>query len=106
MNNANDRRRFLSLCAGACAVSFVAAESRAADLPHLAPADPTASALGYVEDAGKLDPQKAPQHKAGQNCANCKQFTAQPGSEYGACLIFSGKAVDQNGWCVAYVAKA
>jgi hypothetical protein len=106
MANVNDRRRFLSLCTGVFAVSFVAVKSKADDLPHVSPDDPTASALGYVEDAGKLDPQKAPQHKAGQACANCRQFTKQSGSEYGPCLIFSGKTVNESGWCGAYVAKA
>ncbi|HEV7607170.1 MAG TPA: high-potential iron-sulfur protein [Steroidobacteraceae bacterium] len=106
MNNANDRRRFLDLCAGAFAASLVVKGSRAAELPHVAPDDPTASALGYVEDAAKLEPQKAQQHKPGQTCGNCRQFTRQPGSEYGPCLIFSGKSVNEKGWCAAYVAKA
>jgi high potential iron-sulfur protein len=103
---AADRRRFLILGAGAIAMAFTAKESRADELPHLSPTDPTASALGYVEDATKLDAAKYPQHKPAQNCANCRQFTKQADSGYGACVIFAGKAVNENGWCSAFVAKA
>src|SRR5688572_6774694 len=104
---ADDRRRhFLNLCVGTIAVTLLPMDSNAAELPHVAPDDPTATALGYVEDAAKLDAQKAAQHKPGQTCANCQQFTKQDGSDYGPCLIFPGKAVSQRGWCAAYVAKA
>jgi len=101
-----DRRRFLNLCVGAIAVTFATPESRAADLPHVAPADPTAQALGYVEDATTVDAKKFPQHQPSQACANCKQFTKQPDSAYGACSIFAGKSVSERGWCAAYVPKA
>jgi flagellar basal body rod protein FlgC len=98
-----DRRRFLNLCAGAMAASVAARELRAADLPHLSPTDPNAQALGYVEDAATVDAKKFPQHEPSQNCANCNQFTKQPGSAYGACVIFAGKAVSERGWCGGYV---
>ena len=104
--NDDQRRRFLNLCVGTIAVTFLPSETKAADLPHVAPDDPTASALGYVEDAAKLDAQKTPQYKPGQTCATCQQFTRQAGSDYGPCLIFSGKAVSGRGWCAAFVAKA
>ena len=101
-----DRRRFLTLCAGAIGMTIAARESIAADPPHLAPSDPTAAALGYVEDSSAVDAAKYPQHKATQSCANCQQFKPIEGSGYGTCLIFAGKSVNAHGWCGAYVAKA
>ena len=101
-----DRRRFLSLCAGALAATLVAGESDAADLPHVDPKDPLALAVGYVEDTTTVDAKKFPQHKPTQACVNCKVFTKQAGSEYGACQIFAGKAVHEHGWCSTYQAKA
>lgn len=101
-----DRRRFLNLCAGTIAVALAAKHAEADELPKLAPTDPTASALGYIEDSTKVGAAKYPQHKATQTCANCKQFTKQGDAGYGPCLIFPGKAVNENGWCAAYVAKA
>ena len=85
-------------------MTLVAQESTAADLPHLPPTDPTAQALGYVEDASTVDAKKYPQHKPAQSCMNCLQFAQQTGG-YGACLIFAGKVVSERGWCSAYVAK-
>lgn len=105
-NEITDRRRFMSLCAGAVAATLAVRESRAEDLPHVSPTDPTAQALGYVEDASTLDAKKFPQHQPSQACANCNQFTKQPGSAYGPCTIFSGKSVSERGWCSAYVPKA
>lgn len=100
-----DRRRFLSLCAGAAVLTFAVRESDGAELPHVAPTDPAARALGYVEDSAAADAKKFPQHKPTQACANCKLFTKQDGSQYGPCQIFPGKAVHETGWCGAYQAK-
>jgi High potential iron-sulfur protein len=104
--SAADRRRFLSLCAGAIAVAFATKNADADELPHLSATDPTANALGYVEDAANVDAAKYPQHKPVQSCANCQQFTGQAVSGYGPCVIFAGKAVNERGWCAAYVPKA
>jgi hypothetical protein len=62
--------------------------------------------LEYVEDTTTADAKKFPQHKPTQACGNCKVFTKQAGSEYGACQIFAGKAVHEQGWCSTYQAKA
>lgn len=79
--------------------------SRAADLPHLSPDDPTAQALGYNEDSSKVDAAKYPNHKPDMACANCNFF--QGGSaEFGPCQLFPGKAVNAKGWCAGYVKKA
>jgi Rieske Fe-S protein len=100
-----DRRRFLRLVTAA-ALTVAAGESAAAELPHVDPKDPTASALGYVEDTTKVDEKKFPQHKPTQKCGNCKLFTKQDGQEYGPCQLFPGKAVNEQGWCSGYQAKA
>lgn len=101
------RRRFLTLIGGAAGAAAVATllplRVRAADLPHLDPAnDPTAKALHYVEDAGKA----AAPHKAGQDCSNCRFFTGKAGQAYGPCALYPGKAVNAKGWCAGYSAKA
>jgi hypothetical protein len=100
------RRRFLGLLGGiagsALLVGLLPRTARAADLPHLTEADPTAKALHYTEDA-----TKAPSpHKAGQACANCRFFQGAAGQQYGPCALFPGKAVHSKGWCAGYSAKA
>ena len=103
----SDRRRFLSRIAlGAAALPLLRlAPAQAADLPHLSVDDPTAKALGYTTDASKIDPKKETAFKAGSHCATCALFTAPASGDWGACGAFSGKSVDQGGWCRAYAAK-
>jgi len=74
--------------------------------PHLTESDPTAKALGYVEDAGKVDKTKFPSYKAGAHCATCNFFQGKPADEYGPCQIFPGKAVAGKGWCASHSPKA
>jgi hypothetical protein len=99
------RRRFLGLLGGlagsALLVGLLPRTARAADLPHLTDADPTAKALHYTEDAGKAP---AP-HKPGQACANCRFFQGSAGQAYGPCSLYPGKAVAAKGWCAGYSAK-
>jgi hypothetical protein len=109
-NTSNEsRRRFLQLAtfgAGAVALSsLLVGKARAADLPHLTLDDPTAKALGYVEDSSKVDASKYATHKPGQNCMGCNFYQGAAGSEYGACTLFPGKAVHSKGWCSGFVAK-
>lgn len=73
--------------------------------PHLAETDPLATSLGYVHDAKKVDVKKAPQFKAGSNCANCLQLQGKQGDEWRPCNLFPGKLVNANGWCKVWVAK-
>lgn len=100
------RRRFLKYVGGAASgallVALLPRTARAADLPHLTEADPTAKALHYTEDASKAP---AP-HKAGQACANCRFFQGSAGQAYGPCSLYPGKAVAAKGWCAGYSAKA
>ncbi|MBD8871673.1 high-potential iron-sulfur protein [Rhodanobacter sp. DHB23] len=100
------RRRFLKLAAGTTAAVVAMGGlprlARAADLPHVDDSDPTAKALGYVEDAGK---SSNPKHKAGDTCANCQFYSGGP-TGYGPCALFPGKAVNAKGWCVSHSPKA
>ena len=72
-------------------------------LPKLQESDPVAQALGYVHDASKVDQSKYAGRGAEANeyCKNCALYQAREGG-WGACSIFAGKAVNQNGWCASY----
>lgn len=99
------RRRFLKIAAGTTAAALVVGGlprfAHAQDLPHVATTDPTAKALGYVEDAAQTTDAK---HKAGDSCSNCKFYSGQPAG-YGPCALFPGKAVSAKGWCVSHTPK-
>ncbi|HTV86153.1 MAG TPA: high-potential iron-sulfur protein [Dyella sp.] len=95
------RRRFLQLATAAVAVAATATLTRFAhadDQMHVTDADPTAKALGYVEDATTT---KSALYKAGSTCANC-QFYSGSKSGYGPCQLFPGKVVNAKGWCTSY----
>lgn len=105
------RRRFLALAGVTGAAVLVgvrpqAALAQGAAPPHLSEADPTAKALGYVEDASKVDKTKFPAYKAGAHCATCNFFTGKPTDAYAPCQIFPGKAVSGAGWCASHSPKA
>lgn len=99
------RRRFLRIAAGTTAAAVVIGGlprfARAADLPPVTEADPTAKALGYVEDANK---SSNPKRKPGDNCSNC-QFYTGGATGRGACQLFPGKSVAAKGWCVSHTPK-
>ena len=89
-----------------CRVSIAGAADAPA-LPHLAESDPLAQALGYHEDASKIDPAKETTHKKGTKCSLCTLYqSAQAQGGYAPCSAFPGKAVNANGWCRAFVAKS
>lgn len=105
----HSRRQFLQLAgtaAGLCTLTVALPQrARAEDLPHLSEADPTATALGYREDAAKVDDAKSPTHKVGQLCSNCKFFGGTDKTPWASCQLFPGKAVSTKGWCAGYNAK-
>jgi hypothetical protein len=82
------------------------ADADAANLPHLTDANPAAASLGYTEDSGSVNAHNFPTHKPEQRCVNCKYFQAGSGGVYSPCRLYPGYAVDVNGWCAGYVAKA
>jgi len=79
--------------------------AQAKALPHLAEGDPQASALGYREDAKKVDRKKFANYKPGTDCDDCLQFEGKKGETWGPCKIFPGKAVNVHGWCAAFQPK-
>ena len=108
----HSRRSFIALAGvtGAAVLAGIRPESTLAQggsqLPHLADSDPTAKALGYVEDASKVDKTKFPSYKAGAHCANCNFFQGKPSDVYAPCQIFPGKSVAGKGWCASHSPKA
>ncbi len=74
----------------------------AANAPHLDAKDPAAVALGYVEDAAKVDRQKYPGFAAGNNCDTCSLLLGKGGGEYQPCALFPGKLVNVHGWCKSW----
>ena len=99
------RRRFLKVAAGTTAAAVMMGGlprfARAADLPPVSESDPTAKALGYVEDATKTTNAK---YKAGDDCTNCQFYTGGPTGR-GPCQLFPGKSVNAKGWCVSHTPK-
>ena len=101
-----DRRRLLKLAAlGLVAAPFassvISTPARAADLPMVDEADPTAKALGYHCDGSK-NPARTDKTAS---CDGCMFYTAQPGGKSGACALFPGKAVCPKGWCSSWQKK-
>ena len=81
-----------------------AAPAAAGALPMLSPTEPAAKALGYIEDATKVDAKANPTFKAGQHCANCLQWADKNRTAAMAkCNLFPGKMVKSGGWCKVWV---
>lgn len=112
MQDANrNRRQFLKAVSTAVAITPVIAltacdAEAGSNLPHQTEADPSAAAMGYREDASKVDAAKYPQRKPDQNCANCTLAVGKAGDVWLGCQLFAGKAVSAKGWCAAWAAKA
>src|SRR4030081_3247430 len=93
----HSRRSFIALAGVTGAAALVGVRPAltfaqgGAALAHLPESDPTAKALGYVEDASKVDKTKFPSYKAGAHCATCNFFQGKPSDAYGPCLILPGK---------------
>jgi hypothetical protein len=98
------RRRFLTLLGASAATYALGSGHASANAPRLALDDPTALALGYVEDAAVIDQSAEPNFKQGSDCANCALWTGGD-AEWGGCSIFPGKDVAARGWCRAWAAK-
>lgn len=100
-----DALKHLALVVGA-AGALRSVDTRAATPERLTTTDPTASALGYHEDAKTVDAKQFSNYKPGQSCSNCAQLQGKDGEAYRPCAIFSGKLVNANGWCRVWVAKS
>jgi len=90
----------LGLAAGTAALTSRLAYG--AEPPRLDVKDPTAVALGYVENAAQVDVKKYPDYAAGSNCENCLQLQGTAGNNYRPCALFPGKLVSVSGWCKSW----
>lgn len=99
------REFFAALSLGATAGVLVIQRAVADELPKLDVKDPAAVALGYVENAGQVDPKKYPKFVKGSNCENCLQLQGKAGNNYRPCSLFPGKAVSVSGWCSGWAAE-
>jgi hypothetical protein len=95
------RRRFIELVplAGATLLWGAPAHSQAARLDEK---DPRAVAVGYVEDAARVDARRYPKYLPGEDCAGCQFYLAPPSEAWGPCSIFPRKLVAAKGWCDAF----
>jgi hypothetical protein len=96
--------KYLALAAGAGATMRVI-DASAADPIHLDVNDPAAVKVGYILEAGHVDPKKQPTYVAGSNCENCLLLQGKPGDTYRPCTLFPGKLVKTSGWCTAWTAE-
>lgn len=96
------RRHFLLLSAGMGSALVLARAAFAETGNTPSEADPKAQALGYREDASKVDKAKFPSYAAGQTCGNCSLFQGKATDTYGGCTLFGDKQVASRGWCSSY----
>ncbi|RAS28863.1 high-potential iron-sulfur protein [Paraburkholderia bryophila] len=97
------RREFLLRLSVGVGSSLVLSGVALADPANaLSEADPKAQAVGYKEDASKIDKAKYPGYAAGQNCGNCSLFQGKATDAYGGCTLFGDKQVAARGWCDSY----
>ena len=81
-------------------------QAQAAAAPLVQETEPQAAALGYKNDATKVDKAKYPKYADGQNCANCALYQGKPTDPAAACPLFAGKQVAAKAWCSAWAKKA
>jgi hypothetical protein len=74
-------------------------------LPKLDVKDPAAVAVGYVENAARVDTKKFPGFVQGSNCDNCLLLQGKPGNNFRPCTLFQGKLVSVGGWCSGWTAE-
>lgn len=79
------------------------------------PKSPQAQALGYIEDAAKVDtkkwPKRAGSEGAKQFCHNCQFYIVDKGAvaekvPTAPCQILMNKGVTAKGWCNTWVKRA
>jgi hypothetical protein len=104
------RRAFIrNTLLGAAALPAASLLSRAAqaddDFPTLKEDDTTAKSIAYVADATRVDAKAFPQYKPGQDCSNCKLYTADKGAPKGVCELVLGQYVLAKGWCKSWEPK-
>lgn len=101
-----DRRQLLkNALLGVMSIPVLTPELSHADAAvNLTENDPTAQALGYHENASKVDVKLFSSYKPAQKCSTCIQLQAGTG-DHRPCNLFPGKLVNVNGWCKVWVQK-
>ncbi len=108
MKPSSSRRELVKTMTFAAAAALSAAvgtRTRGAEMAKLDVHDPAAAALGYVEDASRVDLKKYPGYVKGSSCDNCLQLQGTPGNSYRPCGLFQGKLVAVGGWCSGWAAE-
>ncbi|WP_025599283.1 high-potential iron-sulfur protein [Burkholderia sp. WSM2230] len=96
------RRHFLLMSVSAGSSLALSRVAFGAGANALSETDPQARALGYKEDAAKVDKTRYPQYAADQKCSNCSLFQGKATDTYGGCTLFGDKQVAARGWCSSY----
>jgi hypothetical protein len=100
----NNRRRIILFAAPALALGL--AGTRAGAQAKVTESDPTAMALGYREDASKVDTGKYKQYVKGSTCSNCNFYGGKATDATAPCSVLGNRLVVGKGWCSAWVKKA
>lgn len=101
----DNRRRTMLFAAPAIALGLLTTREALAQA-KATESDPTAAALGYKEDASKVDTAKFKNYVKGSTCSGCNFFQGKPTDASAACTALGGKIVVGKGWCSAWVKKA
>jgi hypothetical protein len=96
------RRKFLMLGVSIGSSLAMSGAAFADTANRLSETDPAAQAVGYREDASKVDKAKFPNYVAGQTCASCSLFQGKATDTYSGCTLFGTKQVAASGWCSSY----
>ncbi|MFZ6720191.1 high-potential iron-sulfur protein [Undibacterium sp. Ji49W] len=97
MNSNQQRRIFVARLLGA-GLALCALPSRAANEVPLKEDEAEAKQHAYVENAAKVDIKRFPEFKNTQKCGSCQLYEDKRNG-WGACGIFPGKLVKEEGWC-------
>lgn len=77
-----------------------------AQAPLVQDTEPQAVALGYKNDATKVDKAKYPKYAPDQQCSTCALYQGKPTDAAAGCPLFAGKQVAAKAWCSAWAKKA
>lgn len=100
------RRRFIAATLPLAAAGLIGSRIAGAQAARLEEKDPQAIALGYLNDATKVDRKKQPKYAPSQICANCQLYAGKASDPWAPCGAVGGKQVNAKGWCIAWVKKA
>jgi len=100
------RRQFIFKTIPIVALTISASGLTQAQAQKIAETDAAATALGYKNDATKVDAKKFPAYAAGKTCSNCMLYQGKATDSWGACGAMGNKLVNGKGWCAAWAKKA